>query len=298
MGRSIFKWPPPRRHYPFSVVFPSSNLSIYPTLKDKTEIAGAIARILAVYRVDSIVVFKDKESTQEDYELLKIILSYLTIPPYLRKRIVPLIPELKYVGVLPPLNIATHNPEGKEPNVGDIREGVITTSWGYTGKAYIGYKEQCKVSASTELRPGTRVLVRITSRKPLRGEVVDPDKLNLYIGYRVLSASSADELISILNKLNGLIVLTTKEGMPYNDIKLRRALVSEIVKLGGLILLLGNPKHDFNELAEGVLKEINVRFRINFIPHQGVYSVRTIEALAAVLAQLNTDMITFKGERY
>jgi len=278
-------------------VFPSSNLSIYPTLKDKTEIAGAIARILAVYRVDSIVVFKDKESTQEDYELLKIILSYLTIPPYLRKRIVPLIPELKYVGVLPPLNIATHNPEGKEPNVGDIREGVITTSWGYTGKAYIGYKEQCKVSASTELRPGTRVLVRITSRKPLRGEVVDPDKLNLYIGYRVLSASSADELISILNKLNGLIVLTTKEGMPYNDIKLRRALVSEIVKLGGLILLLGNPKHDFNELAEGVLKEINVRFRINFIPHQGVYSVRTIEALAAVLAQLNTDMITFKGER-
>jgi len=298
VGSNIFKWPPPKRQYPFTVVLPSSNLNIYSTLREKTEVIGAIARVLAVYRVDNIIVFMDRESSKEDFELFRIILSYLTVPPYLRKKIIPLVPELRYAGMLPPLSIVTHNPEGKEPDIGDVREGVIVTSWGRVGKAYIGYKEQCRVSATIELNPGARVLVRITSRRPLKGEVVNPDKLNLYIGYSVFSASSDSELTSILGKLGGVIVLTTKEGTSYHDIKLRKALISEIVKISGLILLFGNPKHDFNELAEEVLERINVRFKINFVPHQGVYSVRTVEALAAVLAQLNTDMITFKGERY
>ena len=298
MGRNIFKWPPPKRRYPFTVVLPSSNLNIYPTLREKTEVIGVIARVLAVYRVDNIIVFRDRGSSREDFELLRIILGYLTVPPYLRKKIIPLVPELKYAGMLPPLSIVTHNPEGKRPDIGDVREGVIVTSWGRMGKAYIGYKEQCRVSATIELNPGTRVLVRITSIRPLKGEVIDPNKLNLYIGYRVFSASSDSELTSILGKLGGVVVLTTKDGMSYHDIKLRKALVSEIIKIGGLILLFGNPKRDFNELAREALERINVRFKINFVPHQGVYSVRTIEALAAVLAQLNTDMITFKGERY
>ena len=293
-----FVWPPKKRSFDVNIVFPVSNMNVIPDLRLKTLYIGDLARTLAIYRVSNIYLFVDPDSTIEDANFIRLILEYLLIPPYLRKKLVPIVPELRFAGLLHPLNIATHNPEGKEPDIGDVREGVITTSWGYTGKAYIGYKEQCRVTASTELRPGTRVLVRITSRRPLRGKVVDPDKLNLYIGYRVLSASSVDELTSVLNKLNGLIILTTKEGMPYSDIKLRRALISEVVKAGGLILLFGSPKYDFNELAEEVLKEINVRFKINFIPCQGVYSVRTIEALAAVLAQLNTDMITFKGERY
>ncbi|MCD6278876.1 MAG: hypothetical protein J7J11_04275 [Desulfurococcales archaeon] len=298
MGRSIFKWPPPRRKYPLTVVFPSSNLNIYPTLREKTEVAGIIARILATYRVDNIIVFRDRESIKEDFELLQVILNYLVIPPYLRKKIVPLVPELKYVGLLPPLNIVTHNPEGKDPEVGDVREGVITASWGRVARTYIGYKKQCRVSSLTELSPGARILVKITSVRPLKGEATDPDKLKIYIGYRVFSASSDDELFSILSKLNGVVVLTTKDGMSYHDIKLRKAIIAEAVSTGGLVLLFGNPKHDFNELAEAVLKRINVRFRVNFIPYQGVYAVRTIEALSAVLAQLSTDMITFKGERY
>jgi predicted SPOUT superfamily RNA methylase MTH1 len=49
-------------------------------------------------------------------------------------------------------------------------------------------------------------------------------------------------------------------------------------------LLFGNPRKDLDEIIGGGLR---VDLTVNFIPYQGVLSVRTLEAVTASLAVLN-----------
>lgn len=99
----------------------------------KIALAGQIARALAVFCVDEVVVFDDGQCEQLDlgsasqpknqlngngynyytgyskpsYFLLHI-LSYLETPPYLRKRLFPMHPDLKLAGSLPSLDMPHH----------------------------------------------------------------------------------------------------------------------------------------------------------------------------------------------
>ena len=108
-----------------SVFIPNSFLAETKDLKLKTSKVGLIGRALALFEVDEVVVYKDlsiPDSEQtEDGDFIAEILKYMDTPQYLRKKAIPIKPELRHVGILPPLRVP-HHPVG-QPELGDYRQG-------------------------------------------------------------------------------------------------------------------------------------------------------------------------------
>ncbi|OYT52176.1 MAG: hypothetical protein B6U73_00375, partial [Desulfurococcales archaeon ex4484_204] len=155
----MFEWPPVKRSIKLSAVIPVSNIGLVKDLRWKTITIGEFARAFAIYKINNVVLLSTGRDDEDpgDTNLFRIILEYLLVPPYLRKYVVPTLPELRYAGVLPPLNIVTHNPEGREPRKGDLREGLVMTSYGNRGKVFIGYRRRCYTVSHRELRSGDRI---------------------------------------------------------------------------------------------------------------------------------------------
>ena len=121
-----------------SVFIPNSFLAETKDLKLKTSKVGLIGRALALFEVDEVVVYKDlsiPDSEQtEDGDFIAEILKYMDTPQYLRKKAIPIKPELRHVGILPPLRVP-HHPVGKA-ELGD-KEVIVTPDepddiyWGF-----------------------------------------------------------------------------------------------------------------------------------------------------------------------
>ena len=88
-----------------AIALPSSFVSEPKHLRKKTNIIGIVGRAASIFRVDEIILFKDKP---DEAKLIKTILGYMESPQYLRKIIYRKIPELRYVGALPPLRTPHH----------------------------------------------------------------------------------------------------------------------------------------------------------------------------------------------
>ena len=108
-----------------SVFIPNSFLAETKDLKLKTSKVGLIGRALALFEVDEVVIYKDlsiPDSEQtDDGDFIAEILKYMDTPQYLRKKAIPIKPELRHVGILPPLRVP-HHPVGKA-ELGDYRQG-------------------------------------------------------------------------------------------------------------------------------------------------------------------------------
>lgn len=108
-----------------SIAVPGSILDNAQSSELRTYLAGQIARAACIFQVDEIVVFDDyanesntKTSTLEDIDGLKTgrrcciqlarILQYLECPQYLRKFFFPIHVDLKYAGILNPLDAPHH----------------------------------------------------------------------------------------------------------------------------------------------------------------------------------------------
>ncbi len=285
----VFLWPPPKRRTVINLVIPSSSLKVYPTLREKTEFIGRVARAAAAGRATNIIILNDEGAKgEEGLNLFTLVLSYLTVAPYLRKRIIPITPELRYAGALPPLSLATHNPGGEPPKKGALRDGVVTRSWGLKANVFIGYRRKCFTKSVKTLSPGERVLVRVVEEEPLRCVEEDPDSVPEYVGYKVYPVPRVRLLRKALRDIGiGLGVLTTKEGQEF-DSKLGNHLRKEVSGFEKLTLLFGNAEQDFHEIVgEELIQNLGVRYRINFIPRQGLLSIRVDEALNSVLSILN-----------
>ncbi|KAL9111880.1 MAG: hypothetical protein Q9227_003730 [Pyrenula ochraceoflavens] len=124
--------PPSQLLHPLSDIHASAK-----SLFAKTYLAGTIARALAVFSVDEIVIFHDQPnappSTPADYRhytgnsdpshFLAHVLSFLETPPSLRKLLFPMHPNLEMAGTLPSLDMP-HHPRLNETPL--YREGVVT----------------------------------------------------------------------------------------------------------------------------------------------------------------------------
>ncbi|KAK2743437.1 hypothetical protein FQN57_004902 [Myotisia sp. PD_48] len=132
------------RSYTLSVALPGSIVANAKSHDQKTYLAGAIARALAVFGVDEIVVFEDDEQRVDNYNphdpngtpdspdgytafsdpshFLSHILSYLETPPHLRKYLFPMHPNLRTAGTLPSLDMPHHV---RASEWGEYREGVV-----------------------------------------------------------------------------------------------------------------------------------------------------------------------------
>jgi predicted SPOUT superfamily RNA methylase MTH1 len=91
----------------------------------KTSLAGQIARALAVFCVDELVIFNDMQASHQPHnppiadensytgisdpdDFLMHLLCYLEAPPYLRKYLFPIHPNLRTAGTLPSLDMPHH----------------------------------------------------------------------------------------------------------------------------------------------------------------------------------------------
>lgn len=108
-----------------SIAVPGSILENAQSPELRTYLAGQIARAACIFQVDEIIVFDDygdeanskKSSLEQETGLITArhscvqfgrILQYLECPQYLRKFFFPIHRDLKYCGILNPLNAPHH----------------------------------------------------------------------------------------------------------------------------------------------------------------------------------------------
>ncbi|CAD7696472.1 unnamed protein product [Ostreobium quekettii] len=112
--------------------------------KMKAEVAGQIARAAAVFNVNEVVVVDDSGSSQQGRvgygaAFLARLLQYQETPQYLRKLLIPVHPDLKYAGLLHPLDIPSHM---RATEWREYREGVVLDCLGGAGaKVEVGLSE-------------------------------------------------------------------------------------------------------------------------------------------------------------
>ena len=244
---------------------------------------GILARHAAVYRVTHILLYRVKSEPHgsDDERLAKTILNYLVTAPYLRRRVIPRVPLLRYAGILPPLQLPTHGVGG--PSIGECRQALVLRQSGNRVLLEAGLGRPLWVQVKRRLKEGSIVLVEI--------EKLDPPRVRIgcrnepYNGYRVEIYPS---LRGLLNKWQGIErVATSRLGALATP-----AILSDIAGKyanRGVLLIFGSPWRGLHEIAseEGFNLDNEAKWVLNTIPIQGTRTVRVEEAIAATLALFN-----------
>ena len=281
---------PLKRQVRISVAIPASFTSDIPHLREKTLRIGLVGRALAIFRVDEVLIYPDilNRNQTRDADLIKMILSYMETPQYLRKRLFKIRPELRYVGILPPLRTPHHPTKNKEKKlkIGECREGVVISSGKKGVYIDIGV-ERPLLAPGVRMKVNSRVTVTIKEKgRELIGEITNPDRVKFYWGYRVKKSSSP--LGSILkNREYDLVIATSRRGEPV--MKVIDRLLNRWKRSSKVLIAFGSPTQGLQEIIkqENIRLEDVAHFIINTIPDQGVETVRTEEAIYATLAVLN-----------
>jgi predicted SPOUT superfamily RNA methylase MTH1 len=282
-----------------TVAIPASLVAEVPHLREKTAKLGLIGRACAIFGVEKIVIFADdiRRNQQADMNLCEQVLSFIETPQYLRKRMFKLSPELKFTGILPPLQAPHHNVAFsiRQCNVGDLREGVVVRQQPNYSLVEVGLERS--VECPGQLPPGSRVTVRLTSlNRNLTGEIVNPTNKRLlrrptekYWGYRVMRTKSlskflrdSDFNLKIGTSRFGVSILTV---WPRLNVSLTAA--------RSLLVVFGSPKMGLREILaqENQAPEDVFDYFINTVPNQNVSTVRTEEAILVTLGLLNVGRI-------
>ncbi len=264
------------RDIKFHVAIPLSVISNEPGLLKKTIKLGIIARFLSIFRVDTLCIYLDPYGDIRDKDVVKTILDYLLTPPYLRKKIHPLTPLLRYAGMLPPLQIPSHGYSEDS----SIREGLIVDCRGDLAYVDVGLEDTIKVRVD-RCRKGERLLVKAESKS--EGSPVD--RSEVYSGFSLRFFNSLKLLLSSYS--NALRIATSKYGAPIASVI--NNIVENARSQGELLIVFGGPKQGIYELCEfeGIKPDSSFHYIVNTIPLQGVHTIRTEEAIAATLAILN-----------
>jgi predicted SPOUT superfamily RNA methylase MTH1 len=128
------------RKYTVSVALPGSIVANAQTAELKTYLCGQVARAAVVFNIDEIIVFSDRRTPGDSYKttegqfqgaikggnfdadvFLARILQYLETPQYLRRILFPVHKDLRYAGLLNPLDCPHHPRAMAFPT---YREGV------------------------------------------------------------------------------------------------------------------------------------------------------------------------------
>jgi len=281
---------PQKRSNKLSVAIPASFVSDVPHLREKTFRIGLVGRAAAIFRVDEVIVYPDFLQTDQrrDINLISTVLAYMETPQYLRRRLFPIQPELKYAGVLPPLR-TPHHPLAdriEELKVDEFREGVVISYSKDGSQVDVGVEHPALV-AGIKLKTNTRVTVKITGlEKHPRAVLANPKEIKAYWGFKV-TVSEVPFGRLVKNGLFNLVVATSRNGKPID------AIVDELTKKwkqsSKTLVAFGAPTQGLFEIMakERLRLEDLAHFVVNIIPRQGTETVRTEEALYGSLAVLN-----------
>lgn len=277
--------PPSRRQHGLSVALPGSLTLDIPHLREKTTRLGFIARALGTFRIDEVIVYRDRpdRETERETRLIEKMLTYIETPQYLRKILFKMDPDLQYAGTIPPLRTPNH-PDRQNPRVGAIREGVIVQTDPYP-MVQAGFKDLVRVPI--RVRHFERVTLRLTrDEPPLEGEIIEPRGLTIYWGFKVARGHvSLEELVR--SKAFDMTISTSRKGSSIREIM--PDLTARWKPSKRILVAFGSPSEGIPEILAHTGTNVSklMDFNLNTVPEQGVETVRTEEAVWATLSALN-----------
>ncbi len=129
------------RNWTVSIAIPGSVVDNAQSKELKTLLVSQIARAVAIFEVDEVVVYDDgmgKRQNSKDRDgssnnnsfkaswdpnvFMARILQYMETPQYLRKKLLPMHPDLRFAGLLAPLDSPHHV---RSDETVPFREGVV-----------------------------------------------------------------------------------------------------------------------------------------------------------------------------
>lgn len=271
---------------------------------------GRIARALAVFSVDEVIVFDDSlPSTRPRHtdpaaytgdtdpcHFLTHILSFLEAPPFMRKTLFPLHPNLRLTALLPSLDMP-HHPHPKEwiP----YREGVTLpgqTSTGSGTLVEVGLEQPVEIE--DVIPPKTRLTLKFPEDETQYPEPVDPaaprTEGGYYWGYTVRKCGSLSSVFTESPYENGydLSIGTSERGVPAS----KAFPPSQRVHFKHLLLVFGGPRGlEYAAMNDEELSGMEIQgpktrelfdHWVNVLPNQGSRTIRTDEAVFIALTAL------------
>ena len=264
-----------------SIAIPDSTLQDESTLLYKTKKVSIIARACAIFKINKIFIYKDKNGNKNDTALLSTLLKYLETPPYFRRQLFPKSKLLNYSGVLQPLNTPNHLLTSNQKLIknGDLRDGLVIY---YRGKKFVDVGINKPIPYFGKMKSGTRIIVKIIETKPkfIIREVSKGD-INDYWGYKVKERGN---LFSTLSSWTSKIILTSKKGKIFTS----SDAVKTIKSNDSILLVFGTTNKGIHEILGADIKKIQNSKIYNFFPNQGTQTVRLEEAILGILSIINS----------
>ena len=294
-----------------SIAVPGSILDNAQSPELRTYLAGQIARAACIYNIDEIVVFDDQPAANvatakmaqlETSDGLKTarnccvqfarILQYLECPQYLRKFFFPLHNDLKFSGLLNPLDSQHHLRVTSEFI---YREGIVTSKQHPKG-CFVNAGLLNDVLADKQLPENIRVTVKLPSdsdlrSKKLRGKIVTPleprKATGIYWGYNVRVANSISQVFSQSPYPDGydVTVGTSDKGANVHEVEKKSLKYNHmLIVFGGLFGLENSIENDENLTVDDPSQMFDHYF--NVVSEQGSRTIRTEEAVLITLSSL------------
>lgn len=299
-----------------SVAIPASIVENAQSWEMKAMLVGQIARALTIYSVDEVVLYEDKhdspkspddETVSKAIEFFARNLQYLETPQYLRRQLLPFHRDLKWVGLMSPLD-APHHLRQRERLA--YREGAVMPAdkapprpkgdepgcWANCGLPDPVWLE------GTEIPSDVRVTVRMGeevkdegSKKVRHGTAVSPEEprtnLGLYWGYQVRIAKSFKAVFDECPHEGGydLTLGTSERGEVLGFSKMPKFLhmLVALGGVGGFEEVLEDPLSGYTAGTDAA--SLFTRY-INVCPKQTSRTIRTEEALTIAMAVLGQEL--------
>ncbi|EXB93439.1 hypothetical protein L484_000998 [Morus notabilis] len=267
------------------------------SLELATRLAGQIARAATIFRVDEVVVFDNKSSSENGSSItaqdnsdedesgaafLIRILNYLETPQYLRKALFPRHNSLRFVGMLPPLDAPHHL---RKHEWAPFREGVTLKEKSPNSLGTlvdVGLNKN--VTVDQVIDPGTRVTVAMGTERNLGSDslrqVVSSSKpreeAGTYWGYKVRYASNLSSVFRECSYKGGYdhLIGTSERGSIVKSSDLVIPTFKHLlIAFGGLAGLEESIEED-TYLKVKDAQEVFDSY-LNTCPHQGSRTIRT-----------------------
>ncbi|GAB4843431.1 hypothetical protein Ancab_013393 [Ancistrocladus abbreviatus] len=271
------------------------------SLELATRLAGQIARAATIFRVDEVVVFDNSGASSVDETsimdmgssdgnesgaaFLMRILQYLETPQYLRKSLFPKHNNLRFVGMLPPLDAPHHL---RKHEWASYREGVTVKAAPNSIGTLVDVGLSKNVVIDQVLEPGIRVTVVMGANRNLDSDVLHQvvssstprDEDGMYWGYKVRYASNLSSVIDKCPYEGGYdyLIGTSEHGLTVKSSELSLPNFRHLlIAFGGLAGLEESIEEDKKLKGKDAREVFNLY--LNTCPNQGSRTIRTEEAI-------------------
>nr|CDP23913.1 Putative protein of unknown function [Podospora anserina S mat+] len=268
--------PTSARDWTISIAVPTSIITSCVTREQRTTAAGSIARALAIFSVDEVVIFDDSPIEQrprnfdpdaytgdiEPAHFLEHLLNYLETPPFMRKVLFPIHPNLKSQGLLHGLDMP-HHPHKDE---------------------WLPYREGLTLEAPPR------------SGKPEPVNPAEPRTEGGYFwGYSVRKAKSLSDVFTSSAYEDGydLSIGTSERGVPLSKAFPNH---NQTATFNHMLIVFGGPRGlEFAAMNDPDLGQMGIQGArtkelfdhwVNVLPNQGTRGIRTDESLLIALTAL------------